>query len=171
MKVAEETPGRLILQDSPWLVWLVGVLFIGGGAVAFLSNEKVFGGGFVLVGVTLILAFANTVTAEFDRTTGRFRRLTRGLLRNHEIGHALSEIVAVTVVASASGNPSRAYRLAVTLASGERVPLTPTYSSGKGDKERMAATVRRFLNLQDAPAKMPGFGEMVGAVFHPDQRS
>lgn len=164
MRVVEDTPGRLILQDGPWLVWLVGLLFIGGGLVAFFSNERVFGGGFVLAGVTMILGFANTVTAEFNRTTGRFRRSSRGLLRNQEIGHALNEIVKVDVVASPSGNPSRAYRIVLTLASGERVPLTSSYSSGKDDKERIAVTVRRFLNLRNPPEKMPGFGEMAGVL-------
>ena len=168
MKVVEESPGRLVLQDGPWLVWLVGVLFIGGGLVAFFSNEKIFGGGFVLAGVALILGFANTVTSEFNRTTGRFRRSTRGLLRNREISHPLSEITAIDVVASPSGNPSRAYRLVLRLASRERVPLTPSFSSGKDDKERMADTVRRFLGLHTAPVNMPGFGEMVGRMLDPE---
>jgi hypothetical protein len=118
----------------------------------------------VLAGVTMILGFADTVTAEFNRTTGRFKRSTRGLLRNREIGHALSEIVKVDVHASASGNPSRAYRVVLTLASGERVPLTSSYSSGKDDKEQMAATVRRFLSLQNSPDTMPGFSEMAGMM-------
>lgn len=167
MKIVQKTEGTLTLRDTPLLIWLVGVSFIAGGLVAFVSNEKIFGGGFVLTGVGLILAFANTVTSEFNRTTGRFRRTMRGILRNEEIAHSLGEIVDVDVFASASGNPSRAYRVDVTLASGERVPLTPSYSSGKDDKERVAATVREFLNLQ-APAKMPGFGEMVGMMFDPD---
>lgn len=167
MKIARQTEGTLVLHDTPWLIWLVGVSFLAGGLVAFFSNEKIFGGAFVLVAVFLILAFANTVTSEFNRTTGRFRRTTRGILRNNEIAHALGEIVDVDVVASASGNPSRSYRVVLTLASGEHVPLTPSYSSGKDDKERLAATVRQFLNLQQGPA-MPGFGEMVGMMFDPN---
>ena len=163
----QKTDGALVLRDSPWLVWLVGVLFIGGGLVAFLGNERIFGGGFVLVGAGLILGFANTVTSEFNRTTGRFRRSTRGILRNNETFLSLADIVDVRVDASAAGNPSRAYRVVLGLKAGGDFPLTSSYSSGKADKERLAAAVRRFLDLEEGQ-RIPGFGEMVGMMFDPN---
>lgn len=167
MKVTQQTDGALVVRDSPWLVWLVGVLFIAGGLVAFISNERIFGAGFVLAGTVLILGFANTVTSEFNRTTGRYRRSTRGILRNSETFLSLADIVDVRVDASGSGNPSRAYRVVLALKGGKDFPLTPSYSSGKADKERLAATVRQFLNLEEGP-RMPGFGEMVGMMFDPN---
>lgn len=169
MKVLQHTEAALVMQEKPWLVWLVGVLFVAGGLFAFVSNERVFGAGFVIAGAGLILGFANTVTATFDRTAGRFRRSIRGLVRNSEITHPLAEIVAVAVEASATGNPSRSYRVALTLTSGVRVPLTSSYSSGKGDKEQRAATIRQFLDMRETPeVPMPGFRDMVGMMFDPN---
>lgn len=167
MKLVHRTEGTLVLRDSPWLVWVVGVAFIGGGLFAFVSNEKLFGGGFVLAGAVLILGFANTVTSEFNRTTGRFRSSTRGILRSSETFLPLADIVDVRVDASASGNPSRAHRIVLGLKAGKDFPLTSSYSSGKADKERLAAEVREFLDIQEGP-RMPGFREMVGMMFDPN---
>lgn len=164
MRVVKQSAGRLVLQEKPWLVWLVGGLFlVAGSFVALNSDERVFGGAFAIAGAVLILAFANTETATFDRGTGRFTRETRGLLRNSTTACALADVTAVRVDASAAGSPSRAYRLALVMASGARVPLTTSYASGKPDKDQQAAEIRRFLRLPDeAPA--PGFGEMVRAM-------
>ncbi|MDQ3068509.1 MAG: hypothetical protein M3R55_02120 [Acidobacteriota bacterium] len=168
MKVVQQTATTLVMQDKPWFVWLVGALFVAGGLVAFLSGETKFGGGFVIAGVGLILAFANTVTSTFDRGTGRFRRSLTGLLRHSELAHALDDIAGVSVEASASGHPSRSYRVALELTSRTRVPLTPTYSSGKADKEALATAIREFLKLPAPPPPLPGFTDMVKVMLDPN---
>jgi hypothetical protein len=152
MTIVERTSARLVLQEKPWLVGLVGGSFaMAGGYVALISDERLFGLAFVVVGVGLILAFANNVTAVFDRGTSRFTRSIRGLVRNTEISHPLGDIVSVRVEASRSGNPSRSYRVALGLSSRTSVPLTTGYSSGKVDKERLAVVIREFLHLPEAP--------------------
>lgn len=156
----------LVFRHTPWLEWLVGLAFIGGGVAAFVGGERVFGGGFIAAAAGLILGFANTVTNSFDRGTGRLTCSTKGLLRNREVSYPLGDIRKVYVEASPTANPSRRYRVALSLNSGVRVPLTTAYSSGKADKERMASQIRQFLNLPEPPeVSTPGFGEVVGMLF------
>lgn len=170
MRVVEQTAGRLVLQDRPWLIWLVGGLFVAAGSfVALTSDERLFGAAFAVTGAVMILAFANTVTATFDRGVGRFTQSIKGLVRSRETVHPLSEVVSVGVHQSASGRPSRTHRIVLGLSSGATVPLTPTFSSGKPDKDRVAATIRQFLNLQELPeVPVPGFRDMVGMMFDPN---
>lgn len=170
MKIAEQTEGRLVLQEKPWLVLLVGGLFvIAGLVVAVGAGEPLAGVGSAILGALVILAFGNTVTATFDKSAGRFTRSVRGLIRNSDVTHPLPEVAGVAVDASPSANPSRGYRMAVTLASGARVPLTTSYSSGKSGKEQTAAAIRQFLGLQHVPeAGIPGFGDMARLMFDPN---
>ena len=167
MRIREQTAGALVIEDKPWLESLVAVLFVAGGVWAFAGGERLLGGGFVLAGIAIGLLFANTATIRFDRGTGRFTRSIKGLVRNTAVSHPLDQITGVQVEASASGNPSRSYRICVLIKGGSRVPLTSGYSSGKDDKERLAAELRRFLNLPDPGPGMPGFGEMVKLMREP----
>lgn len=170
MKVVQQTAGRLVLQEKPWLVWLVGGLFVvAGSGVALMSSERLFGAAFAVTGAVLILGFANTVTATFDRDARRFTRSITGLLRNSETGHPLGEVVSIDVEASPSANPSRAHRLVLGLSTGARFPLTSSYSSGKQDKEQTAGVIRQFLDLRGAPdVPLPGFRDMVSMMFDPN---
>lgn len=169
MTIVQQTSGRLVLQDKPWLVLVVGGLFvIAGAVVAVKAGEPLAGVGAALFGVAAILAFGNTVTATFDSNAGRFTRTVRGLVRNSEITHPLSEITGASVDTSRASRGSPAYRVALVLASGAHVPLTTSYSSGKSAKEQSAAAIRQFLNLQQGPEiKIPGFGGMLKMMFDP----
>jgi len=170
MKAVERTESRLVLQEKPWLVLLVGGLFVVAGlVVAVAAGEPWAGLGSAILGAMVILAFGNTVTATFDKTTGRFTRSVRGLVRDSDVTHPLSEVSGVGVEASPSANPSRGYRIALSLASGVRVPLTTSYSSGKAGKEQAAAAIRQFLGLRHIPpAEIPGFGDMFKLMFDPN---
>ena len=142
----------LVIRHTPWLEWLVGLLFIAGGAWAFAGGERVFGGGFIVAAVVLIVFVAATVTSTFDTGTRRFTRSVKGLVRRSEATHAFDDITAVRVQSVSSGSsPSQSYRVALVLRSGETVPISSGYSSGKPDKERMAAEIRRVVGLPEAP--------------------
>lgn len=169
MKIVEKTAGRLVLQEKPWLVLFIGTLFIVTGMVMAVKTGEWMAGGFAVLGALLIAAFGNTVTATFDSSIGRFTRTSKGLLRNNETAHQLPDIAGVDVQASPAARSSRGYRIALALASGVRVPLTTSYSSGKSGKEQTAAAIRQFLNLQHVPeVEIPGFGDMARLMFDPD---
>lgn len=165
--IVEKTSTTLVIRSRPWLEWLVGVLFIAAGSWAAFGGEPVFGGGFVLAGAVIALGFANTVTSRFDRTTGRFTRSMKGPIRRSELAHPLDQIASVRVEAGggSSSSPSQSYRVVVVLKSRERVPISSGSSSGKTDKEALAAEIRRFLKLSDAAQDPPGFGEMLGGIL------
>lgn len=170
MTIVEKTEGRLVLQEKPWLVLLVGGLFvIAGLVVAVAAGEPLAGAGSALPGAVLILAFGNTVTVTFDKNVGRFTRATNGILRNSEVTHPLDQISGTSVESSKSAKSSRGYRIALTLASGARVPLTTSYSSGKSGKEQTAAAIRQFLGLAHVPeVEIPGFGDMARLMVDPN---
>ncbi|HXG55079.1 MAG TPA: hypothetical protein VNJ03_06835 [Vicinamibacterales bacterium] len=169
MRIIEQTAGTLVLQEKPRLVSLVGGLFVvAGTGVALGSDERLFGAAFAAAGAAIILVFANTVTVTFNRTTGRFTRAVRGLVRNRETTLPLAAITGVDVEGSASADPSRAYRVTLRQSSGARVPLTDSYGSGREDKEQIASAIRQFLSLPDAAGAMPGFAEMAEMIFDPN---
>ena len=169
MAIVEKTPTTLVIQSRPWLEALVGVLFVGAGTWAALGGEPVFGGGFILAGAVIIFGFAVTVTSRFDRTTGRFTRVTRGLVRRSEMTRPLADITAVRLEASggSANSPSQSHKVVLVFKSRERINVASGSSSGKSDKERLAAEIRHFLALPEPTQEPPGFGEMVDAIINP----
>lgn len=168
MGIIEKTATTLVVQYRPWLEWLIGTLFVGGGSWVVASGERVFGGLFVVAGAAIILAFANTVTSRFDRGTNRFTRSLRGVVRRNEKTYPLDEIVSVRVRANSSGSsPSKTYSVVLGLKSREYVPVLSGSTSGKADKEQLAAEIRRFLNITETVQEPPGFGEMLSAILNP----
>lgn len=167
MPITERTTSALVVEQKPWLEALVGTAFVAAGAWAFFGGERVFGGGFMLAGAVVVGAFANIVTSRFDRGTGRFTQVTKGLVRRKDLSHPLDQIASVRVQAgnSTADSPSQSYRVELVLKSRERVHIGSGASSGKADKERLAAEIRKFLNLNEAAQEPPSFSEMVGAIF------
>ena len=166
MAIVEKTPTTLVIQSRPLLESLVGVLFVGGGTWAALGGEPVFGAGFIIAGAVIIFGFATTVTSRFDRTTGRFTRVTKGLVRRSEIDKPLTDITAVRVDArgGSANSPSQSHTVVLVLKSRERIDVASGATSGKTDKERLAAEIREFLALPEPTQDPPGFGEMVRAL-------
>lgn len=153
----------LVFESKPWLETIVGVLFFAGGVWALVYGEVIFGGGFIIAGLLLMAVFANVITSTFDKGTGRFTRSLRGLIRRNTISHPLTDITGVRVEStSTTDSPSKSYRVMLVLRSRKRVPIFSGFSSGKADKERQAAEIRRFLNLPDVePSKDISFGDMI----------
>ena len=171
MRVIRHTSTELMLQERPWLGWIIASLFVLGGAyVALTSDEVLFGGLFVAAGCAVLLVFAKTVTCTFDRTADRFTREIRGVLGTTQLLHSLGDIAGLRVEEHRGSKGSRTYRVALVLTSGARIPLTTTYGSGKRPKEATAERVRAFLGLPagaGAPGPMPGFGELVSMILDP----
>jgi hypothetical protein len=167
MNVVRRTQTELSLQERPWLAWLVGLLFITSGSyVALLGGEPVFGGAFAAIGVGAILAFGDTVTCTFDLKTGQFTRESRGPRGTRQVQYALKEIVGVRVARSVGR--SQTFRVELVRASGDRVPLTSSYSSGKGDKQESAELIRGFLELSDpGEVPTPGFRQLLRMAINP----
>ena len=148
MNVIHRTPTRLVLQEHPWLEWIVGLVFVvAGGYVALVEAEPLFGGAFAALGMVALVPFGNTIRCVFDRDAGTFVRETRGPLGSRRIEHALKQITGVRV--TQGGGRGRTFRVELVRAGAERIPLTSAFSSGKQEKEEIAETIRTFLGLPD----------------------
>jgi hypothetical protein len=89
------------------------------------------------------------------------------------VTHSFDDITAVRVQSVSSGSsPSQSYRVALVLRSGADVPVSSGYSSGKPDKERMAADIRRVLGLPEVPELAQiGVRDMVALMRDDDHQS
>jgi hypothetical protein len=164
MQVVQQTEGKLVLQERPWLVWGVSALLAGAGLfVALTSDERLFGAAFVVVGVAAVLLGGQTVTCTFDRATGQVTRETRGWPRSGRVQRPLADVRGVRLT---QGSGRQTYRVELALPSGDRLPLTTTYSSGKADQETTARLIRDFLGLPDpGELQVPGIRDLVGIVL------
>jgi crotonobetainyl-CoA:carnitine CoA-transferase CaiB-like acyl-CoA transferase len=167
VRVLEHTASRLVLRERPWLAWLVGGLLAAAGAgVALLGGEPTFGGLFVAVGLVAGLVGGRTITCTFDTATGQLTRESVGPLGHATVQCPLADVRAVRVVRGLSR--SQTYRVELVLADAEFLPLTTSYSSGKGQQEAIARLVRAFLGLPEVgELDLPGLGDLVGMLRPP----
>jgi hypothetical protein len=165
--VSDAAPAVIVVRYQPWLERVVGSMFVVAGTWVMFAGELIFGGAFAVAGAAVLLLVANTVTSRFDRGTGRFTRLTKGLVRHTEVSHPLDDIATVGVQSGngTADSPSKSYSVVVVLKSRERVPVPSATGGGKADKERLAAEIRAFVNISEVPQDPPGFGEMIGGMF------
>ncbi|MBD2257039.1 tetratricopeptide repeat protein [Pseudanabaena sp. FACHB-2040] len=117
-----------IHQDDRWIGLLFLVLFSG-------------------TGLALMLVVGKVVTCDFDKSMGQLTFTKRGLLGAETVQHPLHHLVSVTLQRSSGSKGGNTYRLALGLKTGETLPLTSYYDSGKRDKEKTANAIRSFLGL------------------------
>ncbi|MEH2397304.1 hypothetical protein [Nostoc sp.] len=112
-------------QDDRLWMYLIGGIFVTGGLITLL---------------------ARVVTCVFDKTLDTLTVKQQGLLGTKFIEHRLSEIEDVLVEKSTTNHSSN-YRITIALVSGDRLPLTSYYSSGRTSKQETASCIKSFLNL------------------------
>jgi hypothetical protein len=109
----------------------------------------VFGLVFVFVGVGVLYAGirAFNLLWIFDREVGVLMKVRNG---NAEAEYPLSTISGVHVGVSRDSDGADTYRVELSLQTGERVPLTSFYSSGRRGKVRAAQAIRDFLAVGES---------------------
>lgn len=123
-----DQPHLRLRQDNRW--W--GLLFL-----------VAFGGG----GLAILFGFGKIVTCEFDKTLGQLMLTRQGLLGGpRQQQYSLRQIVGARVERS-HGSDGDTFRSALVLQSGEGIPLTSYYSSGRAKEERTVACISTFLGL------------------------
>lgn len=159
MRLVEDTPGRLVLEDRPWIlgsILAVAILFFTmlalGLGQANLWLGLGMGLGAVLFGAAFV-AFVRRVIVIFDRDAGAVVIRTASVLGQSQATHPLRDIsgagVETTVNRSTSTNGSRlasnseTHRCVLHLAA-QTVPLTEVSSSGDG-AARTAEVINRWL--------------------------
>jgi hypothetical protein len=125
---SSEQDSLVLRNDDRWFGWLFIFAFSGPGL--------------------LIISCSTQVGAlEFDKQIGQLSLTRHRLFGKKLIQHPLHTIEDVTVEEHFGSKGSRTYRVAIVLKSGERIPLTPYYSSGLFGKQKVAAQIRNFLGI------------------------
>jgi hypothetical protein len=109
-----------------------------------------FTGLFVVIGVIMAVFGVRLLLTLwiFDRSGGVVVRQISGLGGARAKEYPLDDVIAVDVESSRSSNSSTTYRVALYMGTGERVPLTTSYSSGYRRKAETARTIQEFLGLE-----------------------
>jgi len=107
------------------------------------------GGFFIASASFVLLSYSQIVTCVFDRTLGTFTLKQQGLFGTKITEYQIGEIVDIRVEELKDSDGST-YGLGIILRSGERLPLTRYYSSGKRHSyQEIADRLRQFLKLNN----------------------
>ena len=161
MRIAERN-GVLVVQDSPGLHWLLGLLFATVGAVFVLGPVWLFtnranvswemralsmlmGGVGVATGVW-VLGRAPRSSLEVDRRADLVRVRRRGFGGADAPAWPIREVAGVRLAEDRDDEGNAVFRVEIVLRSGDRVPISLLWTHGREPAE---AVVRR---LQEALA-------------------
>ncbi|MCX7288686.1 MAG: hypothetical protein NTW20_14330 [Rhodobacterales bacterium] len=158
MRIVEETPDRLTLEDRPWVLGTVlAIVILVMALIALLTvAENIWLGLGMALGAALFgaafVAFVRRVIVIFDRRAGAVVIRTASLTGQTEATHPLADIRGAGVDTSISRSTSQGsgrssvsttHRTILHLPDGD-VPLTEVYSGGDA-AARMAEAVNRWL--------------------------
>ena len=165
MRLAANSPDRLVLDEGVLLQTVVGGMFVLLGLVVLVAT-LVDGGparasDFIIAGLGVVLGAAAIVffphrRAEFDRAAGVVHLTTWIGARTRTREIALTDIVAVMLEHAMAGTPGpTVYLPALVLRSGERVPLMVSATGFLDTERRITAQVQQWLALPPATALPP----------------
>jgi hypothetical protein len=157
MKLIQETPARLVLEERPWVLGsalIIGILVFLALALGLWTVTVWLTLGFGLAALLLavcFVVFVQRVIVILDREAGALVIRTRNLMGQGERTLALSEVSGAEVETSRSTSTSNnggrttsvTHRTVIATRSGP-VPLTNIYTSGSG-AENNAAAINRWL--------------------------
>jgi hypothetical protein len=109
-------------------------------------NMFLIGGLFFTCG--LVPLTARIVTCVFNKTLNTLTVKRQGFLGTEVIEHGLREIKNVLVEELTDSEGSN-YRVSIVLVSGDRLPLTSYYSSGRKSQQRTVSCIKNFLNIEN----------------------
>lgn len=152
MKIAQDTPDELVIDNVPWVtsVLLIAftLVFVGAGISLLLGGEWAggllmggLGGGLGAIGLA---AFTERTQMWADRRAGTVALRRRTLLGRSEEVRRLDEVERAVVEGSRTSKGSSVYRPALELRSGLRLPLWQAYVSGQS-AGRAVEAINRWL--------------------------
>jgi len=114
-------------QDDRWFMFMVG-------------------GIFVVAGLAVAVVVGEIVVCEFNKDSGSLTLKRHSLLGTKVVERHIQEIKDVQIEESHSSDGST-YRVSLVFTTGDRLPLTSYYSSGKQAKQAIADHLHKFLQL------------------------
>ena len=174
MRIVEDTPQRLTLEDRPWLIGtiLIVVILAMLGVALALGREDLWVGlglglGAAIFGVAFVVFVRRTIVI-LDRDAAAVVIRTASLLRRTEKRIALADITGAAVESRTSrrtssqrrsGLPNKAHRPVLQLTAVVE-PLNQIYIGGNGAHETVDA-INRWL---DGHAPVVGQFEAAGGA-------
>ena len=153
MKIRRNSPDLLIVEDRPWLIGILIILFIlvfvGAGLFLVIDGEwlglpfALIGGG---LGLGAFWAFVRRVQVVFHRPEGWIEIRRANVFRRLKNRYDLDGVERAVVQTSRSDN-SDVYRVALIIEAGGVTgtkPLTLAYSN-IGDHRGIADTINAWL--------------------------
>ncbi len=143
---------RLELHDVPVLLWILGLIFAGVGALIIfqIEHSSFMPMIFVVIGLGTLL-FSSVLTITADRITRTLKLDYRSALRHTLKEISFGEIANINVERSVShskGHTRYTYRTVVMRKDGTVIPFRSYSSSGSGKKEMQAAKLRDFIGMR-----------------------
>lgn len=129
---------------------LMNLLVGGSFLVLGLCFGSFFGYLFAALGLLLIL-FTEIESITFDKKLGQMTidRQQPLIFKTKIVKHLIKDISGVEIQ-EMSGSQSNTYRVCLVLESGKRrVPLTSSFSTGLGDKQKKAQVIATFLDIKN----------------------
>lgn len=154
MRIAEERPDLLIVEDRPWgfrviallfLAGLSGVLFAEWGEMNWFVRAVI--GAFIVLLASILLFVAITVTARFDRAAGRIEIVRRGVFGAVEEVYGFKHFARARVEES-EGSDSTTYRLVFVFA---EAMLAELDAETRARRERARKMGSNRLPLTEVP--------------------
>jgi Protein of unknown function (DUF3592) len=171
MQIVEQTPNRLVLRQSPWIVRTIGVvatisalLVIGAMAVGGArGNHELWGAALVVFSIIacggllgMLIAVDRRIVLDRDARTAELIQ-TGGLKRSQMTQVQFSEIrdvaLEVNLLATQRDNAMPGYRIVFVLRDGSTLPWTALATSDIGTQSTCAAAARAFGGWDTAAAR------------------
>ena len=149
MEITQPSSNQLIVRLRPVLLWLfTGVFGLVGLWILFHAGN-LFGVIFVAISIVITGSVGQVVTCVFDKAVGQLALKRQGLFGTQVTEHRLRTISNIQVDESSSDD-GITYRVNILFTTGECLPLTAYYSSGRQEKQNAADRICAFLNLNDS---------------------
>lgn len=159
----QNDPNVLVIKDSPRVLWLIcGALGIFGLFILIVPGSLVGGlaGGLIVLAFSaagLMLSSENTIT--LDKNLNRFSLRRRYIWRTTMKVHPLDEVIGFKLDKHRDSDGDRVYRITAVLKSGETIPFTSVYTSGRERKRQRVEQLNEWLGQTGLQIEVDGMGE------------
>ena len=150
-----DDPNLLVLKQRPLVVWLYCAIFAITGLVLLFSPGLLIPGLFCLGAGLGILLLASVDTLTLDKNRNRFSLQRRYVWRTTLKECRLDELSGFELERNRDRDGGSTYRIIAVLASGQSIPLTAVYTSGREGKRRRVEMLNQWL-AQGSPKAAPG---------------
>ena len=148
-----DTRNEYVIQDHPTKTWVLAIIMLGGAFFFYLRNPEQWPVVVTLAVIGLMLLMVPAVEIKASRATKTVVIFRRSLFRKSQQTIAVRDIVSIAVgVKTDREDGSHSYRVEITLANGDIIPLRSTYSNNRKRHEELARKLREVTEVENEPS-------------------